>query len=45
MTETPLVTVVVEMTMGVRVTTLTVEGSLSSVMTRGAFSSCTRVLS
>src|ERR1700720_4763474 len=37
--------VTVETTIGVRVTTLTMDGWLSSVMTRGAFSSCARVLS
>ena len=45
MFETPFVTVTVETTIGVRVTTLTVDGWLSSVMTSGAFSSCARVFS
>ena len=44
MFETPFVTVTVETMIGVRVTTLTVDGSLSSVMTSGAFSSCALVL-
>ncbi len=44
MFETPFVTVTVETMIGVRVTTLTVDVSLSSVMTNGAFSSCALVL-
>ncbi len=43
MFETPFVTVTVETIIGVRVTTLTVDGWLSSVMTSGAFSSCALV--
>src|ERR1700676_4332214 len=45
MTGVVVLTVTVETTIGVRVTTRTVDGWLSSVMTRGAFSSCVRVLS